>query len=87
MSLSKTAKATRAVLKEHADEAYEGTLTTGQVLDYVHELEPDAKDAGIYNAIGSYGPDGEEDHVWARRAKLGLIPNRFYNPKTGESLD
>lgn len=86
MTMSKTAEATRAVLKLHRDDALEGKLTVDDVVYLVREVLPAANLEGIYSAIGAYGPIGEGDLTWYRRAQEPRIPNWFYNPKTGEAL-
>lgn len=87
MSLSKTAEATRAVLKERYQEALNGTLTLEDVVAEVKRVVPQAHREGIYNAIEAYGPIGEGDKKWARRAQLPQIPSWFFNPRTGEPLE
>jgi hypothetical protein len=91
MTLSRTAEATRYVLKAHRDEALEGTLTVDDVVYLVREVVPAANVQGIYKAIEDYGPigegpDGQGDLAWYRRAQQLRIPSWFYNPKTGEAL-
>lgn len=87
MSLSKAAEATRYLLKLYKEAALDGSLTTDEVIALVRERVPGAHASTIYNAIGAYGPVGEGDAAWSRRADLPSIPSWFYNPKTGESLD
>jgi hypothetical protein len=86
MSLTKTAEATRAVLKLHREEAVNGTLTVENVITLVQEVVPLAHREGIFRAIENYGPIGEDDLAWCRRAEGPRIPSWFYNPKTGEAL-
>lgn len=79
---SKTAEATRAVLKKHAADALSGELTLEDVVSLVREIVPRANREGIYQAIEDYGPigegpDGLGDLVWLRRAQEQKIPSWF----------
>lgn len=88
MSMSKTAEATRSVLKQYRDAALDGTLTVDQVVSLVKQVVPSAQREGIYNAIGAYGPIGEGaeglgDTEWYERAQKPQIPSWFYSPHQG----
>lgn len=87
MSLSETAKATRYVLTVNRDEALSGELTTGRVVEMVQEIIPTAKPQGIYRAIEDYGPIGEDDEVWRKKAERPGGPSSwFYSPHTGQEV-
>lgn len=91
MSLSHAAEATRAVLKLHAEEALDGSLTIDEVVAMVREILPGTHAETVYKAIEDYGPigegpDGQGDMVWFKRAQGRQIPSWFYSPKTGVPL-
>lgn len=85
MAISKTAEATRAVLKQHKDDALNGTLTVDEVIVLVREVVPNAKPEGIYRAILDYGPIGEGDAAWYRRAGEPQIPAWYYSAKSART--
>lgn len=62
--LSTTARITRDVLDKNAEGAYDGTLTTGDVVRLVKQQQPTASDRAIYLAIGRFGPTCKCDNEW-----------------------
>jgi len=78
---------TKEVLEERYQEAYEGSLTTKQVVRAVRAVNKDAKKVGIHKAIENYGPIGVGDDAWRDSAAKKQIKPRFYDPKTGRPLD
>lgn len=45
-------------------DAYDGTMTTGDVLKYVSAFRPGTKASTVYPCIAAYGPVGEDDRNW-----------------------
>lgn len=85
--ITQTAEATRAYLKEHAARALDGSLTIEEVISAVQEAVPDATRGQILHAIGSYGPIGEGDWIWEKRAQGdGPIRSWFYSPSRGTEV-
>lgn len=75
--MTPTEEAVVAALASHMDMAFSGELTVSDVICLVRLSNPNAKLAGIYNAVEEYGPIGELDVEWL---SPGVPASRSYTP-------
>lgn len=47
-------------------DAFDGSMTTGDVVKYVQAFKPGTRASTVYRCISAYGPVGEGDREWLR---------------------